>query len=88
MCSDCARPIGADKDRCPVSEHFPESSIGQETLAHCKTCNRQTRHVIVRHSEHAGRVGHCLEHEAPNMTRKQRERIHKIEQERRNPRLF
>lgn len=71
-----------------MSEHYPESAIGAAVQRWCATCCRWTRHVIVRHSEHAGRVGHCLEHEAQAMTKKQIERAKKLDEERRNPRLF
>jgi len=44
--------------------HFPESVIGEKTLAWCRVCNRMTDHRIDRVAvdARAGKIGPCLEH--------------------------
>ena len=71
-----------------MSEHYPESAIGQSILAWCNKCQRQTMHLIVRHSEHAGRCGPCTEHESQPITKAQLKRKERAEREARNPSLF
>lgn len=71
-----------------MSEHYPKSAIGQEIYAWCDICRRDTKHMIVAHTENAGRLGHCLEHNAQLLTRKQQARLRKETKERQNPRLF
>lgn len=71
-----------------MSEHYPESAIGEEVLSHCNRCRRLTRHRIERHSEHSGRAGACLEHEPQPFTKKQLARREQQERDEKAPRLF
>jgi hypothetical protein len=75
-----------------MSQHYPESLIGETDETWCATCGRMTKHLIVRHSEHAGRLGHCLEH-GPKVnergeSKSQEKRREQREQEEKNPKLF
>lgn len=74
-----------------MSHHYTESLIGGKDFAWCNRCGRQTEHLIVRHSEHAGRLGHCVdpEHPAPpELSKKQQVDRARREKEKQNPSLF
>lgn len=77
-----------------MSEHYPESAIGSSVLHFCSQCKRLTDHLVVKHSEHAGRLGHCVDPQHPKpggedgLSVKQRKRREKQEKERQNLRLF
>lgn len=47
-----------------MSEHYTKATL--ETTAWCRHCNRLTQHAVS-----AGRIGHCLEHGAQQLTKKQ-----------------
>jgi len=64
-----------------VGEHYPRST--ESVLAWCNTCGRATRHAVS-----AGRRGRCLEHEAPQESKKQQRARQKREREAQNPKLF
>ena len=47
-----------------MSEHYTRNVT--ETIAWCNKCERTTRHAVS-----AGKLAHCMEHEAQHMTQKQ-----------------
>ena len=65
----------------PMSEHYTKTT--DEAQAWCNHCGRVTKHRVS-----AGRLAHCLEHEAPHLSQRQirdRDRRARAEQQ---PRLF
>lgn len=71
-----------------MGEHYPEHAIGELVSHWCNRCGGYTQHKIVRHSEHAGRVGHCVACKVSELTQKQKQQQVKEAGERRQPRLF
>jgi len=71
-----------------VSEHYPESAIGAEVEADCRRCGRYTKRRIIRHTQHAGRLGPCLECTVQQLTKAQKKHRDKEQHEKANPRLF
>ena len=72
-----------------MGEHYPESAIGEKVFAHCSVCGRTTEHVVVRHSEHAGKLGHCVDpkHPKSKMTKRQEKAAADEKRRRQNPEL-
>lgn len=64
-----------------MSEHYPKHF--DEAVAFCKPCGRVTRHRVS-----AGRLAHCLEHQAPYETQQQIRNRERREREQMQPRLF
>jgi hypothetical protein len=64
-----------------VPHHYTRNTT--EAYAWCNRCDRETRHHVSD-----GRLAHCLEHEAPMLTKDQQRRREKQEQEARAPKLF
>lgn len=64
-----------------MAEHFTLAT--EETTQWCNRCARRTQHAVS-----AGRIGRCLEHEAPLFSKAQIHRRELAEKERQNPRLF
>lgn len=74
-----------------MAEHYPKKMVGEKVPAYCTRCKRVTDHVIVSHTEHSGRMGHCVDPKHPPLrkySREQERRMKKAEREARNPRLF
>ena len=65
-----------------MPEHYTRNT--ESVTAWCNVCRRETQHRV-----DGGRRGPCLEHEAKRaLTRAQEKRREKLEQERKNPKLF
>lgn len=64
-----------------MAEHFTQAT--EETTQWCNHCGRPTQHAVS-----AGRIGHCLAHNAPMFSKTQLHRRALAERERQNPRLF
>lgn len=68
-----------------MAEHYTTNTL--EVTKFCNTCGKNTQHAVS-----AGRVGHCLEHAAPQYSAAQlrrRERlIRESQREKQNPSLF
>ena len=54
-----------------------------EAPAWCNTCARETNHRVFD-----GRLAHCLEHKAQELTKDQQRRRERQEKEAREPKLF
>jgi len=63
-----------------MPEHYTRSTT--EVTAWCNTCRRQTRHAVS-----AGRRCHCLEHEPPQLTKRQQRAQEQRERDAQNPPL-
>jgi len=50
-----------------MGHHFTKAT--DRTVAWCSTCGRQTDHAVS-----GGRLGHCLEHQAQELTKGQQRR--------------
>jgi hypothetical protein len=64
-----------------MSEHYTKNTL--EVTAYCRKCQRNTQHRV-----DGGRLGPCLEHDAPQFTKKQEAQRRQSEKERRQPNLF
>lgn len=64
-----------------MPHHFQKNVT--ETWHFCNTCGRQTKHSVSD-----GRLGRCMEHNAPLYSKSQLKRREQQEKERREPRLF
>jgi hypothetical protein len=64
-----------------MPEHYTRNTL--ECTAYCNVCERMTQHRV-----YDGRRGHCLEHQAPELSKAQQRRREKEERERREPKLF
>lgn len=73
-----------------MGQHYAKSMVGEKTPAWCASCGRMTDHVIVSHTEHAAKLGHCVDpaHPRKKLTQAQQRRKEQAEHERQNPRLF
>jgi hypothetical protein len=74
-----------------MGQHYPRAMVGEKVPAHCARCRRITEHVIVAHTEHSAKVGHCVDPKHPPLnplSKEQERRKKKQEQERMNSRLF
>lgn len=49
----------------------------------CNACNRLTKHSVSD-----GRIGRCMEHDAPELSKKQQRERARRDRETRNPRMF
>jgi len=64
-----------------MTQHETKNTIG--TLAWCNTCNRRTLHSVS-----GKRLGHCQEHEAPHLSKRQEKARKEWEHQEQNPKLF
>jgi hypothetical protein len=64
-----------------MPEHYTRNT--ESVTQWCAKCGRPTQHRVS-----AGRLGRCMEHEAPNFSQAQLKLQRKEEDERRNPPLF
>ncbi len=64
-----------------MSQHYTANTESETKW--CNKCHRMTQHMVS-----AGRIGRCMEHEAPHETKKQKRNRERLERERRNPTLF
>ena len=63
-----------------MSEHYTRNT--ESVTKHCNRCGRPTQHRVSD-----GRIGRCMEHEAPKLSKAQEKRRAKAEKEARNPLL-
>jgi ribosomal protein L44E len=63
------------------TEHYTKNTVA--IRKYCPTCNRMTMHSVS-----GKRVGHCLEHEAQSMTKKQKKRLREQEDAENQQNLF
>ena len=73
-----------------MGEHYPKSAVGEKVPKWCGQCMRITEHIIVQHSEHAGRLGHCVDPQHPQkgMSKTQLKNEERREKQKREPLLF
>jgi hypothetical protein len=71
-----------------MSEHYKQSQIGTWDWKWCNQCGRNTRHEVVRATATAGKLGHCLEHSAPQLTKEQARRRAAEARRQKQPSLF
>lgn len=78
-----------------MGEHYPRSMAGETLESWCNACEGWTPHLIVVHTEHASRLGHCLkcqekreERARIERERKEQQEKERAEHERQNPRMF
>ena len=64
-----------------MPEHYTKHT--EAVTRWCPHCNRDTLHRVS-----AGRIGHCLEHDAPTLTKKQAKRRREQLRDHQNPKLF
>ena len=64
-----------------MAEHYTSNT--ESVTRWCNHCGRPTQHTVS-----GGRVGRCLEHDAPTLSKAQRNRREKADAEKKNPRLF
>jgi len=64
-----------------MAEHYTRST--ESATRWCNRCGKRTQHIVS-----GGRIGRCLEHEAPELSAAQLKRRAKQERELKNPRLF
>ena len=77
-----------------MSEHLSRAAAGEEVVAWCRTCARQTRHRADRHAigSNACRPGPCLEHgpkvDANGLSKAQAKRREQQQRQAQQPDLF
>lgn len=64
-----------------MPEHYTLNTL--EDTKWCNRCGKPTQHSVS-----GNRIGRCLEHHSPELTKKQQRHHNKLENERRNPTLF
>jgi ribosomal protein L44E len=73
-----------------MSEHLPETLIGQTLLAYCDVCEKNTNHRVDRVAvgSHAGKIGPCLENHVALLTKRQEKTRQQLANAQRQPGLF
>lgn len=64
-----------------MTEHNTRNT--ESVTAWCNACFRYTEHAVSD-----GRRGRCMEHQAPELSKKQQDNRQRLEKERRQPGLF